>query len=165
MRQPTLTLLSPPLPGVKNERHKAVLPKSRPAGSTLFIRVFTTLLFFYCMTTVKAGNIPNGIASPKTPMTLFADTVITGQVNNEQGEPLMGVTVSINGSKVGYITDALGRFSIKVPANASLVFTYVGYLSQTVAIRNQKSIDVVLQQNKQSNLEDVVVTALGVSKV
>ncbi|MFM2145748.1 MAG: hypothetical protein RL732_584, partial [Bacteroidota bacterium] len=126
------------------------------------------LILFISLSSLSAiaGNTtktdpPSGRSITK----VLADTIVKGQVKNDQGEPLMGVSVSINGSKVGYITDAMGSFSLKVPARASLVFTYVGYISQTIPVGSQTNIEVVLQQNKQSTLEDVVVTALGVSKV
>ncbi|NDC77743.1 MAG: hypothetical protein EBZ67_07725, partial [Chitinophagia bacterium] len=108
-----------------------------------------------------ADRLPAGTESIRA----YADTVITGQVKNDQGEPLMGVSVSVTGSKVGYITDAMGGYSIKASGKATLVFTYMGYVSQTVQAAGRTKLDVVMQQNTQSSLEDVVVTALGVSKV
>jgi len=140
--------------------------KSRSVSFTRHAWNLFLLLMILSSTTALAGNSRgSNILKANGLSAIFADTVVSGQVTNEQGEPLMGVTVSINGSKVGYITDAMGRYSIKTPANASLIFTYVGYISQTILLKDQTSVNVVLLQNKESTLEDVVVTALGVSKV
>lgn len=125
--------------------------------------------FFFLAAILLAGLVSHSARAAdrlsSASMRAYADTVITGQVKNDQGEPLMGVSVSVAGSKVGYITDAMGGYAIKASGKATLVFTYMGYVSQTIQTGGRSKLDVVMQQNTQSSLEDVVVTALGVSKV
>src|SRR3712207_5452681 len=53
---------------------------------------------------------------------------VTGKVVNEQGEALPGVTVLVKGVPEGTTTDVKGAFSLELPADASLVFSYLGYL-------------------------------------
>ncbi len=99
--------------------------------------------------------------------TLFAQTrVITGTITSAvEGEgPIPGVTVQVKGTTIGASTDINGSYSITVPANATtLVFSYIGMKSQEVAIGNRTVINVVLESDL-VGLDEVVVTALGISR-
>ena len=99
--------------------------------------------------------------------TLFAQTrVITGTVTSAvAGEgPIPGVTVVVKGTTIGTTTDANGKYSITVPANATtLVFSYIGMKSQDVAIAGRSVIDGMMQADL-LGLDEVVVTALGISR-
>ncbi|MCX6325998.1 MAG: SusC/RagA family TonB-linked outer membrane protein [Bacteroidia bacterium] len=94
--------------------------------------------------------------------TLLAQTlVITGKVASSiEGEgPIPGVTVVVKGTTIGTITDANGKYSITVPANATtLVFSYIGMKSQEVAIAGRTVIDGTLQSDL-IGLQEVVVTS------
>ncbi len=97
-------------------------------------------------------------------VTVFAQSSITGQVTSQEGEALPGVNVVIKGSTTGTITDIDGNYRLNVPASAeTLVFSFVGYLSQEVAIGNQSVINVQLADDIQS-LEEVVVVGFGTQK-
>jgi TonB-linked SusC/RagA family outer membrane protein len=88
---------------------------------------------------------------------------ITGTVSSE-GEALPGVNVFLKGTSVGTVTDASGRYSISVPdPNGTLVFSFIGYATQEVAINGRTTIDVVLQEDVQS-LEEVVVVGYSTQK-
>ncbi|MFD1141408.1 SusC/RagA family TonB-linked outer membrane protein [Larkinella insperata] len=92
------------------------------------------------------------------------DKDITGTVTDEKGNELAGATVTIKGSTRGTNTDGSGRFRISVPDDqAVLVFSYIGYTSQEVVVGSQSVINVKLNPGDMS-LNEVVVTALGVSK-
>lgn len=92
------------------------------------------------------------------------DKEVTGTVNDEKGNELAGVTVTIKGTTRGTNTDANGRYRITVPENnAVLVFSYIGYSAQEIAVGARSVIDVKLNPGD-VNLSEVVVTALGVSK-
>lgn len=90
---------------------------------------------------------------------------VSGTVKDETtGEPIPGVNIVVEGTTLGVITDIDGRFSLNVPSASSvLVFSYVGYVSQKVAINNQTSIEVSLTPDIKS-LEEVVVVGYGVVK-
>ena len=90
---------------------------------------------------------------------------VSGIVTDAQdGEVLPGVNVVVTGTMRGTTTNAEGRYSFDVPANAdSLSFSFVGYATRTVAIGGRSEIDVALQPQVQQ-LRDVVVTALGVER-
>ncbi len=83
-----------------------------------------------------------------------ADIIVKGKVSNADG-PLAGVTVMVNGSTKAVTTDESGSYTITVPENATLVFSYAGYAEQRIAVKNQTTINVTMVAN--SNLDDVVV--------
>jgi len=92
------------------------------------------------------------------------DVIITGVVSDAKGETLPGVSIKLKGTSIGATTDLNGKYSINVPENVSaLVFTYIGYVTQEVAINGRKVINVRLEAANTS-LNEVVVTALGMSK-
>jgi len=95
----------------------------------------------------------------------FAQTgTITGTVFDSQNEPLIGVTVLLKGSTNGEITDVNGKYTIqRVPANGVLVYSYIGYVTQEVAVGNKKAINVTLLEDTKT-LEEVVVVGYGVQK-
>ena len=93
--------------------------------------------------------------------TALAQTKITGTVVEADGEPAIGATVQVQGSKGGTATDLNGHFTIDVPAGKKLVFSYVGATTQTLTARN--GMRVVLQPDQGLMVEEVVVT--GMQKV
>ncbi|MGK6351010.1 SusC/RagA family TonB-linked outer membrane protein [Parapedobacter sp. DT-150] len=91
------------------------------------------------------------------------DTItVEGQVTGLEG-PLMGVSVLQEGTDYGTKTNEEGRFSIKVPGNSNLIFSSVGYLSQTISVEYRVLIDVRLEPGDQA-LDEVVVVAFGKQK-
>lgn len=90
-----------------------------------------------------------------------ADIRVSGRVTSETGEALPGVSVVIKGSPRGTTTDAQGNYQINVPnANTTLVFSFVGYLSQELVVRNQSTINIQLVPDTKS-LNEVVVVGYG----
>jgi TonB-linked SusC/RagA family outer membrane protein len=98
---------------------------------------------------------------------LLAQTkVITGTVASavEDEGPIPGVTVQVKGTTIGAVTDENGKYTINVPQNATtLVFSYIGMKSQEVAIAGRSVIDGVMESDI-LGLDEVVVTALGISR-
>ena len=83
---------------------------------------------------------------------------VKGLVVDENGEPLLGVTVSLKGTSTGTMTDDEGRFSMNVPANATLLtFSYVGYNVQDVKIGPDMKVSLVPASQQ---LGEVVVTGM-----
>ena len=100
-----------------------------------------------------------------SPVLMVAQQGITvsGKVA-DQGDPLPGVTVAIKGTSQGTATDINGAFTLSVPdANAVLVFSYIGYVTQEITVGSQRVINVSLMEDTQK-LEEVVVIAYGVQK-
>lgn len=95
--------------------------------------------------------------------TAFAQKELKGIVTDANQQPLQGVTVQVKGSGKGINTDQQGRFSIHAQGNATLVISYVGFLTKEITVGNQSEISVQLQPNTNA-LDEVVVTALGIKK-
>lgn len=88
-------------------------------------------------------------------------TIVSGRVTDETGQALPGVTVLVKGTQNGTTTSADGAYRLSVPAaNATLVASYVGYLSQEVAVNNRSTIDVRLVPGDKT-LNEVVVVGYG----
>ena len=88
---------------------------------------------------------------------------VTGMVLDDQEESMPGVTIIVEGSTRGGITDVDGFYSIEVDPTGKLQFSFLGYETQTVDINNQKTINVILRQ-KTSELDEVTVVAFGRQK-
>lgn len=92
-----------------------------------------------------------------------ASTVITGKVLDEKSGPLPGVTIKVTGTTSGTLTDVDGNFKINVPnANATLVFTYIGYGNQTV--KAAPGMVVKLSPGGGKDLDEVIVVGYGTRK-
>lgn len=81
---------------------------------------------------------------------------VRGTVKDVAGEPIIGASILLQGTTSGVVTDYDGNFSIQAPGNGTLVISYVGYITQTIAIQNKNSIEVILQEDMEL-LDEVVV--------
>lgn len=91
----------------------------------------------------------------------MAQNAVTGKVtDSKDGTPVRGVTVSVKGTTAATQTAADGTFKINVPSNATLVFSYVGFATQQIAVAGKTVIDVSFVQINQQ-LNEVVVVAYG----
>ena len=96
--------------------------------------------------------------------TYAQDIQIKGTVTStEDDSPLPGVYVKISGTNTGTATDIDGKFLLSAPADATLVFSFIGYKDQEVAVKGQTIINVVLKTDV-TMVDEVVVTALGITK-
>ncbi len=97
--------------------------------------------------------------------TVFAQRItITGTVTDEGGNPLAGTTVLIKGTTVGAITDAGGKYSVDADnRNVTLVFSFIGFITQEVAAQNQAVVDVILKAEI-TGLDEVIVVGYGTQK-
>jgi TonB-linked SusC/RagA family outer membrane protein len=88
---------------------------------------------------------------------------ITGTVTDADGRPIGNVTVQVKGTNRTALTDNAGKFSINASGSDVLVLSYVGYNTQEVRVNNRQSLNVSMAINT-DNMENVVVTALGIKK-
>lgn len=88
---------------------------------------------------------------------------IVGIVTDERGEPIIGANLVEKGTTNGTITDYNGQFSISVAKNAIIQVSYIGYISQELALKNRTSINIVLKEDHKM-LEEVVVVSYGTQK-
>ena len=97
------------------------------------------------------------------PLSMSAQSIVKGTVNDEAGEPVIGATVKVQGSNDGTITDFNGEFSVNAASNATLVISYVGYVTQEIKVAGKSNINVTLVEDN-TTLNDVVVIGYGTMK-
>ena len=86
--------------------------------------------------------------------------IISGQVKDETGGGLPGVSIRVKETQQGDITDADGNYSLSAQSGQTLVYSFVGYISQEVIIGNQTTMNITLQPSAE-RLEDVIVVGYG----
>ena len=91
-------------------------------------------------------------------------TAVTGQVLDENGEPVIGATVNVKGTNVTAVTDIDGRFSLRAAQGATLEVRYLGYAAREVRVDGTGKVTISLEQIAARDLSEVVVTALGIKK-
>lgn len=101
-------------------------------------------------------------AEKQAPVEVVMQSItISGKVTDETNSPLPGVNVLIGGTSLGTVTDIEGNYTLEVPEDAqTLIFSFIGYVSQEVSINNSSSISVSLMPDIQS-LQEVVVVGYG----
>ncbi|GJM29470.1 MAG: SusC/RagA family TonB-linked outer membrane protein [Cyclobacteriaceae bacterium] len=92
-----------------------------------------------------------------------ADVDLGGRITDENNEPLPGASILVKGTAIGTTSDVDGNYSLTVPDDAVVIYSFVGYLSQEVVVGNQSRIDIKMELDV-AQLQEVVVTALGIEK-
>lgn len=121
---------------------------------------------FISLLTFSGGLLATSQAAAETTVRMEVSQQtqkVTGIVRDANGDPIIGATVKQQGSKSGAITDMDGKFSLGVPANAILEFSYVGYQTQTARAIAGRSLDITMKENSQ-NLDELVVVGYGTMK-
>lgn len=90
-------------------------------------------------------------------------STIRGKVSDDSGIGIPGISIKVKGTSIGTATDVKGNFSLQHTVPATLVVTGIGYLTKEVVFNNQPNFTVVLQNDMQ-DLNEVVVTALGIKR-
>jgi len=93
----------------------------------------------------------------------YEDITIRGTVTDNVGEPIPGVTVLVRGTTTGIATGLDGKFTLIAPEGATLVFSFIGFVSQEISVGNRSTIDVTLMEDETS-LDEVVVVGYGMQK-
>ena len=92
------------------------------------------------------------------------ELLVKGVVTSaDDGQPIPGATVVVKGKTTGIITNLDGAYSLKVPGNATLIFSFVGLKSQEIAVNNRSTLNVVLASATEA-IEEVVVVGYGTQK-
>ena len=94
----------------------------------------------------------------------FAQKTVKGTVKDASGDPVIGANVLEKGTNNGTITDFEGNYTLtNVKANGTLVFSYIGYVSQEIKVNGQTTINATIEEDSK-NLEEVVVIGYGAVK-
>lgn len=91
------------------------------------------------------------------------DDMIAGRVTDQNGVPLVGVSILVKGSARGTTTDVSGRFVLRIEPGDVLVASYLGYESVEVAADSRTGVEIRMQESSKA-LDAVVVTALGIKR-
>ena len=112
-------------------------------------------LFAFLLILATAQQLP---VSAKTPFNQQAkpDTPVNGKITDAAGIPLIGASIGLKGGITLGISDVNGQFAIKVPDNATLIISYIGYQTQEIAVAGRALINIVLK-SKEGNLNEIVV--------
>ncbi len=102
----------------------------------------------------------NAGLAPETSLGVEQNARVTGRVTDANGEAVIGVSIVEKGTTNGTITDIDGNFSLNVKQGATLVISYVGYVTQSIPATPGKPMDIVLQEDA-GMLEEVVVVGYG----
>jgi TonB-linked SusC/RagA family outer membrane protein len=141
----------------KKVRYPITCSLRYPMAMMLGLSIFTT---------------PQSIALPvahTTAHVMYLDRTVTGIVKDENGEPLVGVSVMLkNGNGIGASTDLNGEFSLNIPENllagSTLVFSYIGYAPVEAEVGQKARFDIALSSTI-NQLEQVVVVGYSAKKV
>ncbi len=95
-------------------------------------------------------------------MAFGQNITVSGTVKDANGDPIPAAGVQIQGTLNGTVTSDTGEFTINAPANATLVFSSIGYANKMVPVNGQRKINVVLEEDSQL-LEETIVVAFGTS--
>lgn len=116
-------------------------------------RIFWILLVQICFSGLLSAN-----------SSLAQGTGITGQVNDENGNSLPGVSVLEKGTTNGTITDIDGKYALEVAnSNSTIIFSYVGYVTEEIVVGNRTSIDLAMVADL-TTLDELVVVGYGTQK-
>ena len=108
-----------------------------------------------------------GLSVCPTPMmaSVTQQTIkVSGQVVDQDGEALIGATVKVKDAQSGAITDFDGNFELSVPANATIVVSYIGYKDREIAVRGRAALGQIQLESDSQVLEQVVVVGYGTQK-
>lgn len=118
----------------------------------------TNLKFRQVNNTIHVG-LKNKQPEKETP----AEVLVEGIVSDENSMPLPGVTVTVKGTTQGTVTDVDGKYSLNVPEDAVLIFSFIGYVTQSIEIGNRSTLDITLSEDTQS-LDEIVIVGYGTQK-
>ncbi|WP_460636736.1 SusC/RagA family TonB-linked outer membrane protein [Larkinella harenae] len=143
---------------------KHLLPPAQ-LGRMMGVRLPQLLLAVLCTNFALAAKAPDRAVSSKNLVSVrLVDRTLTGKVTDETNSPLPGVSIVLKGTQRGTVTDANGAYRLDVPDNGgTLVFSFVGYLSQEVAVGTQTAVNVSLKTDDKV-LEEIVVIGYGTAK-
>src|SRR5690606_13294397 len=93
--------------------------------------------------------------------TAFAQSTVGGKVTDRKGESIPGVNILVKGTTSGTISDVEGNYSVNVPEEGILIFSFIGYIPQEVPVNSRSTINITME-DALTSLDEVVVTPLGI---
>ena len=113
-------------------------------------------LFSVMFTLSVVGGLTLSSVPAKASVEQAQTIKVSGQVVDQDGEPLIGATVRVKGAQAGSVTDIDGNFQLDAPANGTLVVSYVGYKDSEIAVRGRAIIEKIQLESDSQVLDQVV---------
>lgn len=147
---------------IKSDRKISLSVENKPLGEVLN-ELLPTLQLAYRVSgdvVLLKRDVPGEAEADRE----FALVKITGKVTDEKGLSLPGVSIKVAETALGTVTDINGNYTITAPEGSSLIFTYIGFQTQTIAVREGR-IDVIMKVDEAgTRLNEVVVVGYGTQK-
>lgn len=139
---------------------KKRLPQNYQSWNIRHNSFFKTVLITIGLLMLSNYTFSESVSNSNVTVVQQQVTKITGTILDVNGEPIIGVSIVEEGTINGTISDIDGKFTLSVQANATLRFSYIGYVTQSVPVNGQRSFVVTLQEDSKI-LDDVVVIGYG----
>ncbi|WP_300724812.1 TonB-dependent receptor [uncultured Bacteroides sp.] len=123
----------------------------------------TALIMGVCLSGLLTGVPQSVVAAGSTNYATQQTKTVSGTVVDQTGMPVIGANVLEKGTTNGMITDLDGNFSIKVNSNATLVISFIGYVTQEIKVAGKTNFQVTLKEDSET-LDEVVVVGYGTMK-
>lgn len=112
---------------------------------------------------IRKTSLILSMLSLMLPITVFGQDAIKGKIIDSKGISIPGVSVSIKETKLGTTSDLNGNFSLNARTGQTLIFSFLGFKKQELLLKSNADLNIVLQDDSK-NLNEVIVTALGIKK-
>ena len=132
-------------------------PRSR------FLRKASMAAVFLCCLNVFVSEVSGICHAAETRVQAGDDRTVTGIITDQQGEPIIGASVMLEGTGTGTISDIDGAFTLNAPESGRLIISYLGFQDLYVNLTSKSDYRLVMQENAVM-LDDVVVVGYGVQK-
>src|SRR5882724_6828446 len=125
-------------------------------------KIYMFLLLFLAWCSAASAHVASARLAPG--QVLQTTRQVSGRITDDSGTGLPGVNILIEGTTLGTVTDADGKFNLEVPSDESaLVISFIGYATQKITVGSQSIIDVTLVPDVTS-LDEVVVTGYSTQR-
>lgn len=128
-----------------------------------YLTLTSKKLFVLTMMTAGLGIAPQTSYAEQAVQNITQAAQLKGQVVGSNGEPIIGATIMVKGTKNGTVTDFDGNFSISNVQSGTLVISYVGYKTKEIAFHGTAPVNVTLAEDSKA-LDEVVVVGYGTQK-
>ncbi|GAB2566596.1 SusC/RagA family TonB-linked outer membrane protein [Spirosoma areae] len=158
-----LSILKPLITNQMNELIRKVGMMNYLSSKGFSILCTSAVILWLCLIGGKTSAATNAHCADILNQKMSADIDVRGEVKDVNGEPLPGVNITLKGTFNGTTTDALGKYAIKAPEDGELVFTYIGFVNQVIAINRRSVINVKMEAETKA-LGEVVVVGYATQK-
>ncbi len=108
--------------------------------------------------------IANNLIINKVGSNILQEVYVSGKVVSATGEPITGVSVTVRGSSIGTTTNAGGSYQLTVPDGATLIFSFVGYITQEAVVSPTNTVINITLQPSTKAMDEVVVVGYGTQR-